>query len=186
MSPPRWGFRAPARRSGLHRWRRHGDLGLRDRPSIQQHSPNATPAEVIKQIEAGRRDNKWSASRITSELADLGFTINRRTVTRHLTRLGLGQRRFLHPNGESDRQSGTITARWPGHMAHLDVKKVGRIPQAVVGGSMAATLTSTSTGPRPPEPGAGTSTSTPSSMASPGSPTPSRSTTRRAPPPPRS
>lgn len=129
MSPPRWGFRAPARRSGLHRWRRHGDLGLRDRPSIPQRSPNATPAEVIKQIEAGRRDNKWSASRITSELADLGFTINRRTVTRHLTRLGLGQRRFLHPNGESDRQSGTITARWPGHMAHLDVKKVGRIPR---------------------------------------------------------
>lgn len=54
--------------------------------------------------------------------------MNRRTVTRHLTRLGLGQRRFLDPNGESNREPGTITARWPGHMAHLDVKKVGRIP----------------------------------------------------------
>lgn len=32
------------------------------------------------------------------------------------------------PNGESNRQPGRITARWPGHMVHLDVKKVGRIP----------------------------------------------------------
>ena len=54
--------------------------------------------------------------------------INRRTVTRHLTRLGLGQRRFLDPSGDSNRKPGKITARWPGHMVHLDVKKVGRIP----------------------------------------------------------
>ena len=54
--------------------------------------------------------------------------MNRRTVTRHLTRLGLGRRRFIDPSGESNREPGTITAHWPGHIAHLDVKKVGRIP----------------------------------------------------------
>ena len=83
---------------------------------------------MIEKIETWRRDKKWSAQRITDELADLGYRINRRTVTRHLTWLGLGQRRFLDPCGDNNRKPGKITARWPGHMVHLDVKKVGRIP----------------------------------------------------------
>ncbi len=58
-----------------------------------------------------------------------GFKLNRRTVTRHLARLGLSRRRFLHSSGDANREPGKITARWPGHMAHLDVKKVGRIPE---------------------------------------------------------
>ena len=113
----------------VNRWRRYGDLGLLDRSSTPHHSPHATPAEVITKIETWRRKNKWSASRITHELADHGIFMNRRTVTRHLTRLGLGHRRFLDSNGDSNREPGKITARWPGHMAHLDVKKVGRIPE---------------------------------------------------------
>ena len=91
-------------------------------------NPTATPAEVIALIETWRREKKWSGQRITHELAELGFRINRRTVTRHLSRLGLGRRRFLDPDGELNRTPGRIHARWPGHMVHLDVKKVGRIP----------------------------------------------------------
>jgi transposase len=112
----------------VNRWRRHGDLGLVDRSSVPHRSPNATPAGVIEQVQTWRRDKKWSGQRITHELVGLGVAINRRTVTRHLARLGLGQRRFLDPSGESNRAPGKITARWPGHMVHLDVKKVGRIP----------------------------------------------------------
>ncbi|MDF6103111.1 IS481 family transposase [Gordonia hongkongensis] len=112
----------------VNRWRRHGDAGLRDCSSNPHRSPNATPAWAIEQIETWRREHKWSAQRITDELADLGFTINRRTVTRHLARLGLGRRRFIDPGGDNNRKPGKINARWPGHMVHLDVKKVGRIP----------------------------------------------------------
>ncbi|MER5201024.1 hypothetical protein ACWD3J_49655 [Streptomyces sp. NPDC002755] len=54
--------------------------------------------------------------------------INRRTVSRHLTLLGLDESRFIDPDGENNRMPGKIIARWPGHMVHLDVKKVGRIP----------------------------------------------------------
>ncbi len=113
----------------VNRWRRYGELGLLDRPSTPHRSPTATPPEVIVQIEAWRREKKWSASRITHELAQQGIEINRRTVTRHLARLGLSHRRFLDPDGDSNRQLGKITAHWPGHMVHLDVKKVGRIPE---------------------------------------------------------
>lgn len=98
------------------------------RPSSPHRSPNATPAWVIEQIESWRRELKWSARRITDELVSIGFVIDRRTVSRHLTRLGLGKRRFIDPGGENNRKPGKITARWPGHMVHLDVKKVGRIP----------------------------------------------------------
>ena len=63
-----------------------------------------------------------------TNLWSIGFVIDRRTVSRHLTRLGLGRRRFIDPGGENNRKPGKITARRPGHMVHLDVKKVGRIP----------------------------------------------------------
>jgi len=112
----------------VNRYRRYGELGLHDRSSTPHHSPSATPTWVVEQIETWRREKKWSATRITHELADLGFQINRRTVTRHLSRLGLGRRRFLDPSGQNNREPNKITARWPGHMVHLDVKKVGRIP----------------------------------------------------------
>lgn len=92
---------------------RHGEAGLRDRSSTPHTSPRATPAWVIEKIETWRREHKWSAQRITDELVDLGFTINRRTATRHLTRLGLGQRRFIDPDGESNRKPGKITASGP-------------------------------------------------------------------------
>lgn len=75
-----------------------------------------------------RRIQKWSASRIAFELQAQGITVSRRTVTRHLARLGLNHRKFIDPNGEQNRKPRRISARWPGHMVHVDVKKVGRIP----------------------------------------------------------
>lgn len=51
-----------------------------------------------------------------------------RTVTRWLDQLGLNRIRNFTPDGENLRQPGTITARYPGHMIHIDVKKVGKIP----------------------------------------------------------
>ena len=88
----------------VNRWRLLGDAGLVDRSSTPHRSPSATPAWVIEKIETWRREHKWSAQRITDELADLAVSINRRTVTRHLTRLGLGRRRFIDPSGENNRK----------------------------------------------------------------------------------
>ncbi|GAA2344030.1 hypothetical protein GCM10010416_77080 [Streptomyces caniferus] len=67
-----------------------------------------------------------SADRV--ELQTEGVSLSRRTVSRHLVALGLNRRRFIDPNGESNRKQQKITARRPGHMIHVDVKKVGRIP----------------------------------------------------------
>lgn len=113
----------------VNRWRRYGDLGLHDRPSTPRVSPSATPAPVVAAIESWRREYKWSAARITHELAARDVRLHRRTVTRHLTRLGLGRRKFIDPTGATNRVPARIVARWPGHMLHIDVKKVGRIPE---------------------------------------------------------
>jgi transposase InsO family protein len=82
----------------------------------------------VARIETLRRTRKWSAARIAHELGADGITISVRTVSRHLAHLGLNRRKFLDPNGENNRQPRRIIARWPGHMVHVDIKKVGRIP----------------------------------------------------------
>ncbi|MFV8268030.1 IS481 family transposase [Mycolicibacterium peregrinum] len=112
----------------VNRYRRHGDLGLQDRSSTPHHQPTATDIEVIARIEVLRRERKWPATRIAFELAREGIKISRRTVTRHLHDLGLNRRKFIDPSGESNRVPRTIVAYRPGHMVHVDVKKVGRIP----------------------------------------------------------
>lgn len=113
----------------VNRYRRYGELGSHERSSIPHHSPSVTASEIVAMIETWRREHMWSAARITAELAARGIVLNRRTVTRHLARLGLARRRFIDPTGASNRAPGRIIARWPGHMAHLDIKKVGRIPE---------------------------------------------------------
>ncbi|MBO0882455.1 MAG: IS481 family transposase [Mycobacterium sp.] len=110
------------------RYRRYGQAGLADRPSVPRRQPTATSVQVIMRIEHLRRQRKWSARRISTELAAEGITISIRTVSRHLAHLGLNRRRFLDPTGQINRTPRQIIARWPGHMVHLDVKKVGQIP----------------------------------------------------------
>ncbi|WP_303323894.1 IS481 family transposase [Actinomyces radicidentis] len=110
------------------RYRIHGEAGLQDRSSAPWHRPTQTPPEVVDLIETWRRTHKWSARRITHELHARGTEISVRTVTRWLDRAGLNRRRHIDPTGASNRVTGRIHARFPGHMVHLDVKKVGRIP----------------------------------------------------------
>jgi hypothetical protein len=56
-------------------------------------------------------------------------SISRRTVSRQLVALGLNRRRLIDADGHTLRVPQPIVARRPGYMVHVDVKKVGRIPQ---------------------------------------------------------
>jgi transposase InsO family protein len=112
----------------VNRFRRFGELGLEDRSSAPRRQPTATPDEVTTRIEAMRRTRKWSAARIAFELGGQGVGISRRTVSRQLAALGLNRRRYIDPDGDTLRVPQPIVARRPGHMVHVDIKKVGRIP----------------------------------------------------------
>lgn len=165
----------------VNRYRLRGAIGLIDRPSTPHRQHTATDPKVVIRIEAMRRTHKWSASRIAFELQADGITISRRTVTRRLASLALNHRRFLDPNGESNREPRKIIARRPGHMVHLDVKKVGRIPD---GGGWRPTAAEPTrpkrrNSPRGRPGGAATSICTPPSTGIRALPIPKRSLTRR-------
>ena len=167
------------------RYRRFGELGLADRPSTPHRQPTATPAETVARIEGLCRGHKWSANRITHELAATSVPIGRRTVTRLLGQLGLGRRRFLDPTGATNRIPGRLDARWPGRMVHLDVKRSAASPTAAAGKPTDAAVTrpNESNARKPPASAAGMSTCTRPSTGSPGWPTPTRYRMRRPAPP---
>ncbi|NBM16163.1 hypothetical protein GUY61_11035 [Streptomyces sp. GC420] len=104
---------------------RNAPLSPEGRLRLVQRCQNRPIAHVA---EALRRAEKWSASRIAFELHAEGISLSRRTVSRHLLALGLSRRRFIEPSGDTNRKPRKITARRPGHMVHIDVKKAGRIP----------------------------------------------------------
>lgn len=98
-------------------------------PLLDARTPaEATPDEVVAQVEVLRRAHKWPAARISFELTQAGTPVSRRTVSRHLAQLGLNRRRFIDPDGASNREPRKIIARRPGHLVHINVKKVDRIP----------------------------------------------------------
>jgi len=119
-------------RACLSKWKTRfeadGEDGLRDRSSAPFARPTQVSPQVVDLIETWRRERKWTARQISRELGQQGVSVSVATVGRWLIRLGINRRRYLDPDGSSNRVVGTITARFPGHMVHLDVKKVGRIP----------------------------------------------------------
>ncbi|MBO1029331.1 IS481 family transposase [Micrococcus luteus] len=111
------------------RYRAQGEAGLQDLPSRPHRSPAQLDPVLVAQIHALRRERKWSARRIHHHLVSEGHRVCLRTVGRWLHRLGISRLRDLTPAGEDLRQRPQkITARGPGHMVHLDVKKIGKIP----------------------------------------------------------
>jgi hypothetical protein len=71
--------------------------------------------------------------------SQIGFVINRRTCQSTSDQARTRQVQVHRPQGENNRKPGKITARWPGHMVHLDVKRSAGSPTAAAGASTAAT-----------------------------------------------
>ncbi|ROR53723.1 transposase IS481 family protein [Luteococcus japonicus] len=113
----------------VNRHRDLGDPGLLDGSSAPHTSPTRTPDNVIEEALKLRRAKKWSAAKISTELAEKhGLRVSTSTIQRHLRLHNLHRRRFLDLDGEPVREPQKITARYPGHMIHMDVKKAGKIP----------------------------------------------------------
>lgn len=112
----------------LDRFQAEGEAGLEDRSSRPHSSPTRTPEAVeVKILELRRRERRgrdWVA-------AELG--VPPRTVSRVLARAGMPHLAVLDPmTGEVIRASKATAVRYerdrPGELVHMDVKKIGRIP----------------------------------------------------------
>lgn len=119
-------------RQCAHRWvnrfRAEGEAGLHDRSSRPHHCPNQTPAEVEEAIVAKRDQERRGQDWLGPELG-----VAARTVGRVLRRHGVAYLRECDPlTGEVIRASKTTTVRYerdrPGELVHVDVKKIGKIP----------------------------------------------------------
>ena len=119
-------------RQCAHRWvarfAAEGEAGLHDRSSRPHNCPTRTAPEVEQAVlrlrRAERRGQDWLG-------AELGLPT--RTVSRILRRHQVPYLRECDPlTGELIRSSKTTAVRYerdrPGELVHMDVKKVGRIP----------------------------------------------------------
>lgn len=119
-------------RQCAHRWvgryRRQGWGGLADRRSGPRASPSTTPAQAQAKVLAARRELRAGPDRIAAATG-----VPARTVTRILRRHGVPPLAACDPlTGQQIRASRASERRYehgaPGDMIHIDVKKLGRIP----------------------------------------------------------
>jgi transposase len=119
-------------RQCAHRWvarfRAEGDIGLLDRSSRPRCCPRRTPAELEQRVLQLRREQRRGQDWIGPELG-----IPARTVSAILRRHAVPYLRDCDPlTGEVIRASKTTAVRYehdyPGSLVHVDVKKIGRIP----------------------------------------------------------
>src|SRR6478736_1291200 len=119
-------------RTCAHRWisryRADGWAGLEDRSSRPRSCPHATSAEVVADVLTQRVEHREGP-------ADLAVRCgtSARTVSRILVRAGMPRLWDLDPvTGARIRASRATDRRYerdaPGDMIHIDVKKLGRIP----------------------------------------------------------
>jgi len=105
----------------LRRYRVEGVAGLEDRSSRPWRSPNQTPVEVEERICELRRVRRWGPHRIAYAL-----DMPRSTVERVLRRRGLSRLDAIDP--PTRRIIRRYERAMPGELIHVDVKKLGRIP----------------------------------------------------------
>jgi len=119
-------------RQCAHRWLTRfdddGEAALTDRSSRPRTSPRRTPAEVEARIVAARTVHRRGQDWLGPELG-----VPARTVARVLGRHRLPYLRVLDPmTGEVIRSSKATAVRYekdhPGELVHIDVKKLGKIP----------------------------------------------------------
>ncbi|MGY0485842.1 IS481 family transposase [Streptomyces sp. WG-D5] len=105
----------------LRRWRSGGEAGLHDRSSRPRTTPHRTASAVEARVCRLRTDRKLGPARI-GPILDLPASTVHRVLTRHrLNRLAWLDR----PTGQRIRR---YERERPGELIHVDVKKLGRIP----------------------------------------------------------
>ena len=112
----------------LDRFGAEGAAGLADRSSRPRTCPRRTAAHVEARIVELRRRERRGPDWIGAELG-----VPARTVSRVLARRRVPRLRALDPiTGEVIRSSKATAVRYerdrPGELVHMDVKKLGRIP----------------------------------------------------------
>lgn len=104
----------------LARYREHGEAGLADRSSRPRGCPHRLDARIEQRILLARRRRRWGPHQLSFYLG-----VPRSTAYKVLVRNGCSRLSdFDRPTGQPIRY---VRDR-PGELVHVDVKKLGRIP----------------------------------------------------------
>ena len=106
-------------RKWVARYRSEGRAGLADRSSRPHRLYRPTPAAIVEQVEALRRQ-RFTGKQIAAEVG-----VSPATVSRILRRLGLNRIAALEPVEPVRRYE----REYPGELIHIDIKKLGRFDQ---------------------------------------------------------
>ncbi|MGW3464031.1 IS481 family transposase [Streptomyces olivaceoviridis] len=103
------------------RYRQLGEAGMQDRSSRPHRQPRRTPAAVEARVLRLRREHRIGPLRLAAR-AGIAASTAHRILVRH----------GLPPLAACDRATGEPVRRYerarPGELVHIDVKKLGRIP----------------------------------------------------------
>jgi len=103
------------------RYRAQGAAGMADRSSRPHTSPYRTPTRIERRILGLRVARRWGPARIAGHLGLVASTVHRVLARHRVARLG-----------HLDRATGRVIRRYeratPGELVHVDIKKLGNIP----------------------------------------------------------
>ena len=112
-------------RQTAHRWwrryRQLGEAGLHDRPSVPRRSPHRTDPALERRVVKLRRRHGWGPAVIAHHVG-----LPASTCWRILKRHGISRMRDLDP--PTRRRIRRYEHDRPGSLVHVDIKKIGRIP----------------------------------------------------------
>jgi transposase len=112
----------------VRRWRAEGGAGLADRPSRPHRMPRRTSGETTAAIVAARRAHHAGPVRLAAILGIAASTIGAVLTRAGMPRLADVDRltgELLRGRRHSDRR---YEREHPGDLLHVDVKKLGRVP----------------------------------------------------------
>jgi transposase InsO family protein len=124
----RWNCSVSTAKRWADRYRAHGADGMVDRSSRPQVSPRRTPTRVERRVLGLRVSRRWGPARIAYRLG-----MHPSTVHKILRRYGCPPLSWTDPaTGVRIRSSRRQVNRYqwanPGELVHIDIKKLGRIP----------------------------------------------------------
>lgn len=137
-------------RAPLTKWvarcRHGGSRAFEDRSSAPTTLPTRLPVEMIKLIDTAAEERILRAQN-HARIGRLWAHLPGRDCLALAALTGNFPAERNGPSGENDRYTGPVAACFPGHMIHLDVKKVGKTPNGGEwrdrGGDFTAGLAST-------------------------------------------
>jgi transposase InsO family protein len=124
----RWNCSVTTAKRWADRYRAEGRGGLVDRPSRPRTSPRRTPTRVERRVLGLRVSRRWGPARIGYLL---GMAVS--TVHKILRRYGCPRLAWTDPATGvrikwARKKANSYVHALPGDLVHIDIKKLGRIP----------------------------------------------------------